>query len=426
MQYSPHLPVVYIDLGKIVENYRRLLRSSAAALAGPGDVAASAPPLPPEFCDAPGGVFTWPSQMAVIKADAYGHGHIQVAKALLAEGCAMFASGSVQEAAQLRRGIENLAAEKLQAASRPLILSLLGLVSREDVFTCAEHGIVPVVHSFEQIDMLGEAERTLPVALKCNTGMSRLGFNEEEIPALVERLSATPGVTPVILLSHLHSADTGEGRSRIAVQAAVYGRILAALRARWPRLAASLGNSAGTLLAEDIAGHIGPHVCRPGIALYGGNPFAETPLAPLGRGLVTAMCVQTPVIAVRDLAPGAGVGYGHTFTAAKPMRIGIIAAGYADCFSRGLSNKGEVCVDGARARVVGRVSMQMTAVDLGALPQGSGTPGRARPASAWILGGPHDNAVSVEELARVWGTITYEVLCLLGYNTRVYGPYPTS
>ena len=426
MQYSPHLPVVHIDLGKVVKNYRQLLRSSAAALAAPDSPVAATPVLPDGFGAGNGNVFTWPSQMAVTKADAYGHGHIQVAEALLAEGCTLFASGSVQEAVELRQGLEALAAEEHQPVVRPMIISLLGLVSRDDVFLCAEHGIVPVVHSFEQLGMLKGTERALPVALKCNTGMSRLGFNEDEIPTLLEYLPRLPGVTPVILLSHLHSADTEQGREQVAGQAAAYSRILGALRARWPQLAASLGNSAGTLLAEDIAGHIGPHVCRPGVALYGSNPFAGTSLAPLGQWLTPAMCVQTPIIALRELAPGAGVGYGHTFVADKATTIGIMAAGYADCFSRGLSNKGEVCVDGARAPIVGRVSMQMTAVDLGALAEMNGKTGRSRPGAAWILGGPHDNAVTPEELAKTWGTITYEVFCLLGYNTRVYGPHPAA
>lgn len=424
MQYSPHLPTVHVDLERIVKNYQHLLRSSAAGLAASGDSFAAAQKLPRGFGAGEDGAFTWPSQMAVIKADAYGHGHIEVASALLAGGCSLFASGSVQEAVELRQGLEALAAEERRPPVRPMIVSLLGLVSREDVYLCAEHGIVPVVHGFEQLGMLKGTERALPVALKCNTGMSRLGFNEDETEALVEYLPRIPGVTPVMLLSHLHSADTEEGRQQVAVQAAVYGRILGTLRARWPHLAASLGNSAGTLLAVDIARHIGPHVCRPGVALYGGNPFAGTSLAPLGQGLMPAMCVQTPIIAVRDISPGDGVGYGHTYLAEKNIPIGIMAAGYADCFSRGLSNKAEVCVDGARAPVVGRVSMQMTAVDLSALSEMNSKPGRTRPGAAWILGGPHDNAVTAEELARTWGTITYEVFCLLGYNTRVYGPYP--
>lgn len=421
MAYSPHIPSVHIDLEKIVHNYRLLLTKSAVALAAPDDAVSRVRALPPGFGAGADGVFTWPSQMAVVKADAYGHGHIQVAAALMAGGCTMFASGSVQETMELRLGLESLNSVDHSLFARPMLLSLLGIVGPEDVQTCAAHGLVPVLHSFEQLAMLENLESPLPVALKCNTGMSRLGFDEQEIPALIERLSKTPRVLPVIVLSHLHSADTGQGKEHTSAQAAVFVRILGALRERWPQLAASLGNSAGTLLAGHIAAHIGPHVCRPGIALYGGNPFSGTSMTALGRDLTQAMWVRTPVIAERELAPGAGVGYGHTFTAPKKMRIGIIAAGYADCFSRGLSNKGAVRVQGVRAPIVGRVSMQMTAVDLDAVPKSMDKAGS--PVSAWILGGPDPDAVSLEELAQSWGTITYEVLCLLGYNGRHYGPH---
>lgn len=413
--------MAYIDTDRIARNFRLLLRASSAALAESGAPFRLIQKMPPGFGGDPEGAFVWPSQMAVVKADAYGHGHIKTAAALLREGASMLASGSVQEAVALRKGLEELHAEERLPAQAPAIVSLLGLVNREDVFLCANNGIIPVVHSFEQLGMLQGTERDVAVAIKCNTGMSRLGFNEPDLPLLVERLKKIPGVMPVIAMSHLHSADTEKGKEEAAIQARVFSRMLAVLRAAWPHLAASLGNSAGTLLAGDLAKIIGPHVCRPGVALYGTNPFAGTSLAPLGDGLAPAMCVSTPIIAVRNLEAGSGVGYGHTFVAEKDMPLGIVAAGYSDCYSRGLSNKGSVCVEGHRAPVVGRVSMQMTAVDLSALPAGEG---RKRPDTAWLLGGPHDNAVSAEELARVWGTITYEVLCLLGVNTRVYGQYP--
>lgn len=423
MQYSPHLPVAYIDTDRIARNFRLLLRASAAAQAKPEAPFCQARKIPPHFGGDAEGVFVWPSQLAVVKADAYGHGHIKTAAALLREGATLLASGCVQEAVALRRGLAEVQAEERLPAQVPVILSLLGLVSREDVFLCADNGIIPVVHSFEQLGMLQGTERHLPVALKCNTGMNRLGFNEPDLPALVEFLKKIPGVKPVIALSHLHSADTEKGREECAVQARLFNRMLGTLRSAWPDLAASLGNSAGTLLAGELAGVIGPHVCRPGVALYGTNPFIGTSLAPLGDGLVPAMSVSAPLIAVREVGAGSGVGYGHTFIADRDMPLGIMAAGYADCYSRGLSNKASVCVSGYRAPVVGRVSMQMTAVDLSALPL---VEGKKRPDTAWILGGPHDNAVSAEELARVWDTITYEVFCLLGYNNRVYGPYPTA
>jgi alanine racemase len=127
------------------------------------------------------------------------------------------------------------------------------------------------------------------------------------------------------------------------------------------------------------------------------------------------MAVSAPLLSERVLPAGAGLGYGHTFRAERPMRVGIIAAGYADGFSRGLSGRGEVCIAGVRVPVLGRVSMQMSAVDLSALPRGLEKPERA-----WILGGPWARAVKVEELAAAWGSIAYEVMCLLGRNERIY------
>jgi alanine racemase len=127
------------------------------------------------------------------------------------------------------------------------------------------------------------------------------------------------------------------------------------------------------------------------------------------------MAVSAPLLSERVLPAGAGLGYGHTFRAERPMRVGIIAAGYADGFSRGLSGRGEVCIAGVRAPVLGRVSMQMSAVDLSALPRGLEKPDRA-----WILGGPWAQAVKAEELAAAWGSIAYEVMCLLGRNERIY------
>jgi alanine racemase len=422
MSKSPHLPLAHIDLARIRKNYRFLQHISAAA--SPGFSQAAPPTLLPGYGERDETPFVWPSQLAVIKADAYGHGHIRVAEALLEEGATLFASGSVQEAVRLRQELDapsSAARHPPRERQHPAIISLLGLVRREDVFLCADYGIIPLVHSLEQLSMLEGTERPLAIAVKCNTGMYRLGFNEAELPSAVEGLKKLPWVRPVIALSHLHSADTRNGRDTVLAQSAVYARMLHILRASWPTMAASLGNSAGTLLARDIANVIGPHICRPGIALYGGNPFVGTSLASLGSGLLPAMAVSAPILATRILPKGAGIGYGHTHIATEDSYVGIVAAGYADCFPRSMSGKGVMCVDGVRAPVIGRVSMQMTAVNLSGLSDGNSRP---RPDVAWIMGGPYADAVSVEELAHLWGTISYEVLCLLGNNERVYSPYP--
>jgi len=396
-----NLPKVRVDLACIRANYRLL------AQRGGGQ-----------------------SLMPVLKADAYGHGHIPVALALREEGAVRFASGSVQEAVLLRQGLDAHGVPRQQAG----IFSLLGLVELGDAYLCAAHDIVPLLHDREQLcllESLATADGSLlssvplPVAVKCNTGMSRLGFNEDAIPALRESLRQLP-VWPILAASHLHSADTQDGRVKTQGQARVFARFLAALREDWPALAASLGNSAGVLLADAITPIIGEHVCRPGLALYGCNPFYGTSLAPLGQGLAPAMSVSAPIIATRTLAAGDGIGYGHTYSAPRDIPVGIVGAGYADSYTRSFSGRGVFCVAGVRVPVIGRVSMQMTAVDLSAVyeddkisfPASGSIPAPLR--TAWLLGGPYAQAIGPEELAALWGTIPYEVLCLLGHNAKVY------
>lgn len=409
VQYSPHLTTAHINLARIRENYR-ILRHAAVPSS-----AASMPEVSMPRPDAGGSrgesfAFSWPELMPVIKADAYGHGHIRIARVLMKEGAKLFASGSIQESAELRAGLSSDAGN----AEGPAVLSLLGITAPEDILLASTSGVISVIHCFRQLDMLSHSLTPLTVALKCNTGMYRLGFEEEELPLLLAKLATMPHVKPVLALSHMASADTELGKQAARVQASVFKGMLGSIRAQYPNIAVSLGNSAGTLLAREITDIIGPHICRPGIALYGANPFAGTSLEPLGAELSPAMSVSAPVIAVRDLPTGCGIGYGHTFRATKNMRVAIIAAGYADAYPRSMSGKGVICVRGVRAPVLGRVSMQMTAVDVSACPE-------AKPGDeAWILGGPYDEAVSVAELAWLWGSISYEVFCLLGMGTRVY------
>ena len=380
-----------------------------------------------EICESIPGLSVFPmfsqSLMPVVKADAYGHGHIPVARALMNEGASAFASGCVAEAAQLRLGLTPEGAGAVAHSTRPTIVSLLGLISDADTSCAVDHDIIPVLHSFEQLPLLGAAGgRPLSVAIKCDSGMARLGFGPEDISRLVRELGRFPNVSPVLVLSHLACADSGEGAAEVEKQAQAFVPMLSALRAVWPGLAVSLCNSAGTLLSEQVRSISGPHICRPGLGIYGGNPFFGTSLEALGTEFLPAMEVSSPVIAVRTLPAGAGIGYGHSYTASSDTRVAIIAAGYSDGFSRGLSNRGKVFIGGIRAPIIGRVSMQMTAVDITAAPYV--TVGD----TAWLLGGPqpspaapHSQApLTADELARDWGTISYEVLCLLGGNKRLY------
>ncbi|MDR2488220.1 MAG: alanine racemase [Desulfovibrio sp.] len=399
MNSSPYAAAARINLEHICGNYRLLCGILAAGNDGAGSAAGR------------GGMeFAWPALMPVVKSDAYGHGHVQVAHALMErEGAAVFASGHVREAAALRRGLD--AKRELRSAP-PRIVSLLGPLGPDDLRLCADFGIIPAIHSFEQISWLRVVDKPLPVAIKCNSGMARLGFNPEEMEEAAKRLGAAPGALPVLALSHLAKADADE--ESIRAQAAAFAGMLEPLRRAWPDMAVSLCNSAGTLQSRAVSEIIGRHVCRPGIALYGANPLHGTALAPLGKDFTPAMAVSAPIMAVRSLAPGEGFGYGHAFVAEKKTRVGIVAAGYADHLARGLSNRGFFCAGGKRARILGRVSMQMTAVDLSDIPEsGAGE-------LVWPLGGPCGNAVRAEELADILGTISYEVLCLMGSNPRIY------
>ncbi len=399
--YPLHLPIAHLDAQSIVHNFNLLKTLSQSAKAQEHEAMARVN-LPAAFACNGGQEFEWPSQLAVIKADAYGHDQVETAMALLANGVHMFASGSVQECADLRKRFSNM-----------VVLSLLGPIDEQDIMLCAKLGIIPVVHSFEQMKLLEKINSPMPIAIKCNTGMARLGFEIHELDNVINYLKQLTHTTPILALSHLHSVDNVNVLAEIKVQGTRFADMLKVLRKTWPSLAASLANSAGTIFAEEIKAYIGPHICRPGIALYGANPFYNTEFSARAQGLKPAMWVSTNVLATRMLKKGQGIGYGHTFVAKEDLRVAILACGYADGYSRGLSNKGEVCIAGQRVPLIGRVSMQMIAADITKLKE-------EFPTQAWLLNGPFDECISCETLANAWGTISYEVLCALGNNVRNY------
>ncbi|WP_018124567.1 alanine racemase [Desulfovibrio oxyclinae] len=341
----------------------------------------------------------------VIKSDAYGHGLEQVARALEDEGAANFAVGYVREAVDLRK-----------AGISGDIISLLGPVDMDDCEAIIEHDIVGFVGHFETLARLAyKADgRPVRISLKFDTGMSRLGFTREELPKLKAFLRGRPNIVPVMASSHLAVADDPASREITAAQAQVFCEIVEDLRASGFAVQASLANSAA------IMGHEGCRldVQRAGISLYGGNPYAGTEWESLGDDLRPAMQVAAPVLHVHTLDKGRGISYGHTFTADRDMTVAVVGAGYADCYSRGLSNTGWVNVGGVRCPIVGRVCMQMTAVDISPA-EAAGVQVKTGD-DAWLLGGPGDGRISPQDLADWWGTITYEVFCVLGMNRREY------
>lgn len=342
--------------------------------------------------------------IAVVKADAYGHGLTETAEALASVGCEAFAIGSVAEGAALRDA--GLSAE---------IISLLGPVVPEDDGLVIEKGLVPFIHDFEQLTRLAgtctSLGRTARVALKFDTGMARLGFTEADAERLAALIGATPCLDVALVSSHLATADDPAAFEFVAEQGARFARICRILRHGGLAFRASLCNSAGILAHADSFGF---DARRAGIALYGVNPFAATSREELGRGLLPAMETITRIVSVHDLPRSASISYGRTYVAERDMRVAIVAAGYADAYSRGLSNRGFMCLAGRRVPILGRVCMQLTAVDVTGLP--AVHPGDV----IHLLGGDGPGAVSADELALWWGTIPYEVFCLLGLNPREY------
>lgn len=341
----------------------------------------------------------------VIKADAYGHGLEPVARGLAAAGANAFAIGSVAEGAALRA-----------TAPDATILSLLGPILPEDDALVLENDLVPFIHDFGQLDRLAALAATTDqpfgIAVKCDTGMARLGFVEADLDRLIDRLKAIPGLTVRFVASHLATADDPKAFDFVEAQGARFATFCQALSLAGFQFEASLCNSAGILAHERHAWQ----AKRAGIALYGINPFRGTDKESLGTGLVPAMETVTRIVSVHDLPRGSSISYGRTYVTDRDRRVAIVAAGYADAYSRGLSNTGFMWLSGRRVPILGRVCMQLTAVDV------SGIPDVAPGDEIYLLGGRGAEAITADDLAEWWGTIPYEVFCLFGLNPREYLP----
>lgn len=351
-----------------------------------------------------------PWLMPVIKADAYGHDNLAVAQVFSDEGVTAFAVGTVEEAYALRL-----------AGINGRLLVLMGFTEHDSLAELTAMNIVPLVHSYETLVCAAESKGPVAVALKLDTGMGRLGFRANEHDEIIDFLRSRPNVRVDFLLSHLASADDVEQDSYTRRQALAFFSAVEQFRMVWPDAQTALVNSPGLLVWPELCAQdenlpkTPGDLVRPGLALYGINPLEGTPREALGRGLLPVMDVHAPVLGVHELRAGQSVSYGATFTAARPMRVAVVAAGYADGFMRAQSSRGSVFVGNGLAPIVGRVCMQMTVVDVTDQPT-------VRPGDkAWLLGAPEGAAcagVTAQDMARAAGTIPYEVLCLLGRNNK--------
>jgi alanine racemase len=346
-----------VRLGAVAENYRTC-RSLAASAAVAG----------------------------VVKADGYGLGAAEIARALLAQGCDTFFVARLEEGIALRPIVPKARIFVLDGVREHAAAALL------------EHNLTPVLNTLDEIALWSRAARGHDAAIHIDTGMSRLGLSPSELSILAaetgQRLS---GINPVLLMSHLACADDPSDATNLAQ----LDRFRAAL-VQLPPQPASLASSGGILLGPDYAFDL----VRPGIALYGGNPRKNSQNPFLVAARLTGRILQ-----LRRVDKGESVGYGATFRVERPLTLATVALGYADGLMRVLGNRGAGAIGGRKVPIVGRVSMDLVTLDVSDVPEAA--PG----VEVEFLG----DTVLLEQIAEAAGTANYEILTALGTRIpRVY------
>lgn len=329
--------------------------------------------------------------MAALKANAYGHGAVPVARTLAAAGCEAFAVATVAEGHHLRQA----------GITQPLVV-LNGVLSADDLYAAAEHALTPVVHDLTQLERIEQnvCARGIEVWIKLDTGMHRLGLpagSVNEVAARVERA----GVSIAGWMTHLACAD--ELDHPLTPQQIERFRAATAHRLE-PK---SIANSAGILAWPQSHSEW----VRPGIMLYGASPMPERMAA--DWQLEPVMTLTAPILSIRALKRGEGIGYGQRWRAPQDMPAGILALGYGDGYPRQAQPGTPIWIKGQRTQLIGRVSMDLTALDL--RDCGAVAPGDR--AELWGVN------LSADEVARHCGTVGYDLFC--GLTGRVGFEYLT-
>ncbi len=335
--------------------------------------------------------------LAAVKADAYGHGAVEVSKMIESTGCADWLGvATVPEAQDLRAAGVGLP-----------ILKLSHALASDEMRAAIENDVVLTVVDAENIDAVAAAAqasgRRAIVHLKVDTGMRRIGAEPDAAPGLCRRVDASPWLDLHGLFSHLPVSDTEAGRLFTAAQIARFGGVVAACEdARGPIACKHLANSGGVLMHPDSWFDM----VRPGIMIYGylPDPSSEATVA-----LAPGLTWTTVVAFLKRVPAGHSVGYGRTWFAPTDTWVATLPVGYGDGFSRLQSNNGRVLIGGRSYPIVGRVCMDQTMVDLG--------PDEPRVAvgdEAVLIGRQGPESIGCQEIADRMGTITYEVTCLIG------------
>ncbi len=329
--------------------------------------------------------------MAVVKANAYGHGAVPLAKIAVAEGVAMLAVARCEEGVALRQ------------AGLTVPIVVMGTTWPEEVETLIGHRLCPVIGSPEEAARLhhatGHCSEPYPIHVKIDTGMGRLGLLHHTAAAFVEHLRSWPRLRVEGLMTHLATADAPSPRV-VQTQRAIFAQVvqLFARQGLHPRYL-HMANSAAIFRYPESHWTL----VRPGIALYGAHPFAS----PEATILRPVLSWKTRLMRVQALPIGYGISYGHTFITRRPSVIGTLPVGYADGLCRQLSNAGEVLVGGRRVPLVGQICMDMCMVDLTDVPQVQVGD------EVVLIGAQKGERITAEDMAVRCGRIPYEIFCAI-------------
>ncbi|KEO81006.1 alanine racemase [Tumebacillus flagellatus] len=339
--------------------------------------------------------------MAVVKANGYGHGAIPVARKALQNGATYLAVSSVDEGIELRKA----------GIHAPILV--LGYTPPGQAALVVEHDLTQTLYQEEMLHALSkealEAGKLARVHVKADTGMGRIGFTSvEETVAFVRLAQSTAGVVVEGLFTHFATADEAD-LSYAQEQVSRWNDILRALSDVGLQIPLQhISNSAGILNFPHITGNM----VRLGIAMYGYYPSQEVPR---DVELRPVMRLVSQIVHLKDVESGTKISYGATFEAKRPSKIATVPIGYADGYSRSLSNRGEMLVRGQRARIAGRVCMDQLMIDVTDIPD-------VEVGDEVVLyGRQSENEISIDEVASAMGTISYEVCCAVGRRVpRLY------
>jgi alanine racemase len=344
--------------------------------------------------------------MPVVKADGYGHGAAHVAKRLADEGAQIFAVAVVEEGLELRRA----------GITQPILV--MGWIGKDQLGSLVDGGLTPNIHSVEQAEELKsflegkEGKEPLPVHLKLDTGMTRLGVLGEDVPQILDLVDAMKGKIFLEGVFQNYASSDRPDDSQTEAQTHTFEEILSLVLSRGHRpsmihtdnsaaMLSRLANSSSKKSSLYEISHV-----RPGLALYARVPGLSSEANDSLRDVMSFVSV---VDQVKTVPPGTHVGYGGTWVASRETRLAIVPAGYADGVPRSLSGHGAVLIAGRRCPIAGRVSMDLTTVDVTDLPAPP-----ARGDEAVFFGRQGDARLGVDEVASAAGTVPWEILCGVG------------